>query len=225
MNRHPEIEELQDYREELLSPERHGEIRAHLRECSACREDLAAIRDLMDDLAALPVEAEPSRDLWPQIQWRIGAGSAREEARPRRTAVTLPVWQLLAASVVLALISGGAVWAYLAGTVQGPGAVVMEPAPRTVPAGAAAEYAAYEGFTDAVAELETVVEEGRDLLGPETIQVLEENLAIIDRAILDSRLALAQDPGSRTLRRLLSQTMRRKVDLLQQAAEVIITNS
>lgn len=224
MNRHPEIEELQDYREELLSPERHGEIRAHLRECSACREELAAIGELLDDLAALPLEAGPSRDLWPQIHWRIGARSAREEARPRRAAVTLPVWQLLAAGVVLALISGGAVWTYLAGTVQGPGAVVMEPAPRAVPA-VAAEYAAYEGFTNAVAELETVVEEGRDLLGPETIQVLEENLAIIDRAILESRLALAQDPGSSTLRRLLSQTMRRKVDLLQQAAEVIIKNS
>ena len=45
MNRHPEIEELQDYVEELLPPGRHEEIGAHLRECPACRRELEAIAD------------------------------------------------------------------------------------------------------------------------------------------------------------------------------------
>lgn len=225
MNRHPDFEELQDFREEMLSPERHEEIRAHLQECESCREDLAALTGLLEDLAELPVEAEPSRDLWPQIQWRISAGATPQRSRPRSSRVTLPLWQLLAAGIVLALVSGGSVWAFLAGSGRGPGSLAQEGAPMTTPAIFASEYAAYGEYSDAVAELEVVVVEGWEYLGPETIRVLEENLAIIDEAILESTEALADDPGSRILRRLLSETMRRKVDLLQRAAEVIIANT
>ena len=85
--------------------------------------------------------------------------------------------------------------------------------------------AAYAPYDDAVLELEGILDEGREILGPETIQILEENLLIIDRAIAESQEALFQDPGSRVLRRILSETMRRKVDLLQQAAVAIYANS
>ena len=225
MNRHPEVEELQDYREELLSPERHQEIGAHLRECPACREELAAIQELMDDLAGLPEEAEPSRDLWPQIHWRLN-GSRDRQAEPRRgRVVTLPVWQLLAAGIVLALVSGGVVWSALHGTAGGRPAS-MATAPATSPEAVfASNYQAFDQYTDAVEELEAVVEEGRAVLDPETIRVLEENLEVIDQAILESTEALAEDPGSRVLLRLLSETMRRKVDLLQRTAEIIIANT
>ncbi len=225
MNRHPEIEELQDYVEELLPPGRHEEIGAHLRECPACRRELEAIRELLDDLAGLPTEAEPSRDLWPQIGWRIGAQDAPSGARVRRRTVTLPVWQLLAASVVLALVSGGVVWSVLNETAPGPSALATAPAEETEGTLFAVEYAAYDEYSDAITELESVVDAGRDVLDPETIRVLEENLAIIDQAILESTEALAEDPGSKMLRRLLSETMRRKVDLLQRTAEFIVANT
>jgi hypothetical protein len=225
MNRHPEIEELQDYAEELLPPRRHEEIRAHVQECPACRRELEAIRELLEGLAGLPTEAEPSRDLWPQIGWRIGAQEAPTGARGRRRTVTLPVWQLLAASVALAILSGGVVWSVLNGTAQGPSAVATAPAEETEGTLYAVEYAAYDEYSDAILELESVVEAGRDVLDPETIRVLEENMAIIDQAILESTEALADDPGSKTLRRILSETMRRKVDLLQRTAEFIVANT
>lgn len=225
MSRHPEFEELQDFREELLSPERQEEIRAHIQECPDCRKDLAAFSELLVDLGNLPVEAEPSRDLWPQIRWRIEAAgtSVREPARGR--GITIPVWQLLAAGIILALISGGAVWAVMSGTLRGPVPVATAPASVTGPGASVAGYAAYDEYTDAVADLEMVVEGGRHVLDPGTVRILEENLAIIDRAILESGEALAQDPGSRTLRRLLSRTMRKKMDLLQHAAQMIIANT
>ena len=68
-------------------------------------------------------------------------------------------------------------------------------------------------------------EEGRTVLDPETVRLLEENLAIIDQAIEESRAALAQDPGSGLLRRILTDTMRRKMDFLRQAAVAIYANT
>lgn len=225
MKGHPDFEELQDFREDLLPAERREELQNHLLTCSACRDDLEALSELMDDLAELPLEAEPSRDLWPQIHWRIqGSGSGRRERSARR-GITVQAWQLIAAGIVLAVFSGGLVWTFMSATLEGPDMLATEAAPPESPVAFASEYAAYDEYTDATADLEKVVDEGREYLDPETIRVLEENLAIIDRAILASTEALAQDPGSRILRRLLSETMRRKLNLLQQAAEIIVANT
>ena len=84
MNRHIDFDQLQDYREGLLSPEEHEKIRAHLEECGSCSEDLAGLSDLMKELAELPEEATPARDLWPQIEWRIGGSEVAREGRPSR---------------------------------------------------------------------------------------------------------------------------------------------
>ena len=131
-------------------------------------------------------------------------------------------WQLLAASITVAMISGGAVWAFLAGTSQESIPVMAGPSSMAQPASLEAAYGPYD---EAVLELEGILIEGREILGPETIQLLEENLLIIDRAIAESQEALSQDPGSKILRRILSETMRRKVDLLQRVAVAVYANT
>ena len=83
----------------------------------------------------------------------------------------------------------------------------------------------YEEYERAALELEGILLEAQGILDPETIQVLEGNLMVIDEAIAESKAALSEDPGSRILRRILSDTMRRKVGLLQQAAVAIYANS
>ena len=50
------------------------------------------------------------------------------------------------------------------------------------------------------------------------MRVIEKNLAIIDRAIRDAQSALAADPASSYLNLHLAQEMRRKLELLRQAA-------
>jgi hypothetical protein len=222
MTRHLEFEDLQDYQEDLLPPERAGEISRHLEECPLCRRELQALRDLLDEMAGLPEEAEPTRDLWPQIQWRLREGKAGRMPRRGWAAVTLPVWQLAAASIAVALISGGAVWTFLSRAPEGPLAGSGPTVSTVQPAGLVA---GYEDFDSAIAELEAVLEEGWEVLDPETVAVLQENLAVIDRAIAESREALAQDPGSRLLRRILTETMRRKVDFLQQATLAVYANT
>jgi hypothetical protein len=236
---------LQDLQEGLLPPEVEEEVRRHLAACSRCRGELDALAKLMDDMADLPQEAQPARDLWPQIAWRIGReGKEADEAGPRVDPATeraplparpgpgvrrgrgwrvdLAAWQLLAASLVVALISGASVWAFLTGRGEGTEPAAL-PSQWTVQQVGWVE--AYGGFDEAVADLEAAMEQGRHVLDPETIRVLEENLAIIDKAIRDAREALALDPGSPVVRRILAENLRWKVNLLRHAVSAVYANT
>lgn len=68
-----------------------------------------------------------------------------------------------------------------------------------------------------IAELQRVLAEERSRLDPHTVQVLETNLAIIDRAVADARRAVEADPSNFYLRNHLASVMKRKADLLRQA--------
>jgi anti-sigma factor RsiW len=70
-------------------------------------------------------------------------------------------------------------------------------------------------YDAAIAELEEVLDTRRSKLNPETVRIVEANLAVVDKAIADARSALAADPASRYLNTHLANTMRRKVDLLR----------
>jgi hypothetical protein len=233
MKRHASFDELQDYQEGLLPPEESEAVRVHLEGCSACRRDLEALSVLLSRMGDLPREAEPSRDLWPQIEWRIGreTGAARGaempgpwEEKKRRRQVTLPAWQLLAASIALTLVSGGIVWIALSGGLRDSPTVASAPADVALaqPAGWETALDEYHG---AVSDLEEVLEAGREVLDPETVRILEENLQAIDHAINEAQAALAQDPGSKVLGRLLAENLRRKIDLLRRAAIAVYANT
>jgi len=252
MKQHLEPGTLQDFLEGLLPPVEEEEAREHLASCTVCRTELADLERLRQDLGDLPVSAEPPRDLWPQIAWRMegvrkdpvsgsdlvagsdagealssaeagGVREARKRGHPspgRR--ITLPAWQLLAASIALVVISGGSVWAVLSGrggTFE-PG-TTADPGPAQL----VAWEDAYSEYDDAVQDLEGVLEQGRDLLDDETIRVLEENLRSIDEAIQEASEALMRDPASPMLQRFLADHMRKKVDLLRQAAGAVYTIS
>jgi len=66
--------------------------------------------------------------------------------------------------------------------------------------------------------LERVLAQGRGRLDTATVRVIEKNLGIIDRAIRDAQSALAADPANSYLNLHLAQEMRRKLELLRQAA-------
>jgi len=72
-----------------------------------------------------------------------------------------------------------------------------------------------------VAELQRILAEGRGQLDTSTVRILEQNLAIIDRALADARRAVAADPANSYLRSHLASTMRRKVDLLRRATVIV----
>lgn len=185
-------------------------------------------QELLEMLAELPTEAEPPRDLWPSISARLGSRAASSEivdltARRARMArrVSFSIPQLVAAGLVLAMASGGVVGVAVSRVAPSP-TTVAESGP-TLPSLMAAD--TYEAYDEAVAELEAILATGRQVLAPGTILVLEESLAEIDEAIEDARAALQADPASPALNRALTNSMRKKLDVLRHAAGIIQSNT
>ena len=66
--------------------------------------------------------------------------------------------------------------------------------------------------------MQALLAERRDALDPNTVAVLERNLAVIDRAIAESRAALLSDPASQFLAAQLARSYAAKLHLLRSSA-------
>ena len=229
-------DQLSDYLDGELTLAEQAAVEAHLRECTACT---AVLNDLKRVVArAQGIDARPPQgDLWRDIAARIDAGAPsavtpfRARSQAKRFAFTLP--QLAAASLVIAAMSGGAVWsiAQRAASTAAPAANARiesaEPAasmPAAPASGFDAEPASYETvsladaqYDAAVVDLERALKEGRGRLDPTTIAAVEHNLETIDHAIQQAREALAGDPANTYLSSHLVEARRRKLDLLRRA--------
>jgi hypothetical protein len=86
---------------------------------------------------------------------------------------------------------------------------------------ATARTSAAQSYAAAVADLERVLADGRGQLDSSTVRVIEQNLQAIDRAIAQAQRALEADPANLYLNTHLAETMRRKLDLLRQAAALV----
>jgi hypothetical protein len=76
------------------------------------------------------------------------------------------------------------------------------------------------GYDAAIREMEEAAALNDGQIDPRTRQVILQSIATIDRAIADARAALERDPASAYLQRHLDSTMKQKLELLQQAANV-----
>ncbi len=205
---------LSEYLDGEVTPAEQAALEAHLASCDACRTTLEELRRVVTNARALD-DRPPTADLWPSVAARIGL-SARANARPAVRRVSFTVPQLAAASVVLALVSGGAAWLIVRrGTAPTPPVLVSERPPALLNASA---YPGDARFAAQVADLERAVARGRGRLDTATVRVIERNLRIIDRAIRGAQSALAADPANSYLNLHLAQEMRRKLELLRQAA-------
>jgi anti-sigma factor RsiW len=259
MTMHEEwTDKLSEYLDSELPDEQRYAVESHLSGCAHCTAVLA-------DLQRVVVKAQelqphpPHADLWAGVAERISDPRARGATRPgadrdaaargvsdvvafpqrsaraaRRISFTLP--QAVAASLVIALLSGGLAW-LLAGKLEGPApnmsAGVVQSRDANLPNQREAERPAFSPADDvqvatvgvadpqydaAVADLENALKKGRGQLDVSTIAVVEHNLQIIDQAIDQARQALAADPANSYLSSHLFETRRRKLDLLRRAA-------
>ena len=231
---------LSEYMDGELDGGEREALELHLLECDACAELLAELRQVVAGTARLE-DREPGVDLWPGIAGRLAprqhavsatpapSGDDALPLRPRRSAfdgrrIALTVPQLLAAGIALIVLSAGGAWVALSPGASPPLAAGAPSGPASA-AGAAGTAAAVPvtftpSYVAAVDELEAAFEEQRQRLDPETIRVVERNLAIIDAAIAEARDALEEDPASGFLNTHLANAMRRKVDLLRQATRI-----
>lgn len=217
---------LSEYLDDELPPGERAALEGHLAQCAECSATLADLRRVVARARALE-STGPSTDLWPGIATRIGAAAAAGPAvraiGMRRFAFSLP--QLLAAGIALMVLSGGSVW--LLRPASGPAAAptiassAVAPAESGLGAPASWQRRAAPGYDAAVADLERVLAEGRGRLDTATVRVLEQNLHVIDQALEQARRAVAADSANAYLNSHLAETMRRKLDLLRQAASLV----
>lgn len=79
-------------------------------------------------------------------------------------------------------------------------------------------FAADTVFGSEIARLQRVIAERRSELDPQTVNVVETNLKLIDAAVRSSRAALARDPASGFLNQQLTRALDKKVELLRTVA-------
>lgn len=223
---------LSDYLDDELSQDERLAIENHLTECAECRRTLQDLQRIVATAASLPPQP-PATDLWTGIADRLETRVVPFDRGRRRFAFTLP--ELVAASVLLTVLSGGAVAWLMSDTAQPQTATnagsSIEPA---APSGAADQVFAGGDpgivsavslgdvqYDAAVVDLERALEAGRGRLDEATISVVEQNLTIIDGAIAEARSALLADPSNGYVSGHLVEARRRKLDLLRRAAALV----
>jgi hypothetical protein len=218
----PFTDRLSDYADGDLDASERAALDAHLATCAECRTTLDELRAVMARAASLEA-TPPAQDLWAGIAARIGPAGGTARVSPfrrvfsaRRFSFTLP--QIAAACLAVMLLSGGLVWMARSGDPRAD----FDPVSgfELTPVSFADPH-----YDEAVADLQRTVEEGRTKLSPETIRVLEDNLATIDRAIDQCRHALSADPANVYLNTHLAETRQRKLALLRRASALATTGS
>lgn len=224
MNHEYVLERLDEWVADELPADDRQAVEFHLAVCGDCRAEAEALRALLEDVAALPLEMAPGRDLWAGIAARIepqadvvSITSARRWKAPR--------WLTMAATVVGVAVSSSLITLKVMES-RAPEPVAVAPAqsvaaPSTATPTALVAFApAEQDYEVAIADLERVLTTRRATLAPETVKTLETNLRIIDEAIRQSRAALEKDPNSRELTDMLADAYGQKLNVLQQAVEL-----
>ena len=221
-------DQLSAYLDGELPGSRRRRLEAHLAECAECSRTLADLRAIA---AAAPhyQGREPSRELWPEIAARLNEAEVvplraeRPSARPTVRRSARFSWpQLIAASLLMGLVGGGATWLAVRdrsperSELAGTGSPVLQPAltPKDV------EYAESQ-YDAAVRDLEQVLAAGRSQLDTATVRVIELSLRRIDLAIAEARAAVQRDPANAYLSRQIAANMLRKLNLLRIATNAI----
>jgi anti-sigma factor RsiW len=225
------LELLDDYVEGTLPPHEERGVRRHLMQCDDCRAEERELRTLLDEAAALPPEIQPPVELWEGIAARLEPRSATVALAPEipvigpRPVRQISWWMQAAAAIALVVTTSvvtlridGAGPPQVAAVQQQPAAQqAAAPAPRTA---LAAFHPAEQEYQRAIGDLEQMLGQHRDKLAPQTVATLEANLKVIDKAIQESRAALAADPNSRELATMLSKSYDAKLGVLQRAVSL-----
>ncbi len=196
---------LNDYIDGLLEKRREKALGEHLRACAECREEERALRALVGQARGLPATIMPDRDLWPGIKARV-EGNLVDIAAVRQRRPAMLHYAVAAAAAIVLVVGAVVVW-------------LLED-------GAPADYAennfthTEQEYLGAKEELLNALKAQEASLSPETVATVEANLAVIEGAVRDIRLALADDPDNPHLERILLATYRNEVRLLHQAVHL-----
>lgn len=185
MNAHVTHDRLQ----ELADGAADASVELHLSECTACQAELESIRGLKAALGALPREDRVDYSLFPAIKPRIS---------PRRN-----YWKAAA----VALAAGLAVAVIYPQLSSAP-----QPTKESLRGSIRGATSHYQNALD---EMIDELNARKDTLDPQTVAIVEQNLKVIDEAILASEKALAADPDNSDAAEMVASAYESKLGLLR----------
>ncbi len=211
---------------------------SHLRHCADCAALVTDLRAIVRDAGELPV-LTPSRDLWSGIESRIESPVVSlttritgehfvpdlNTAMPISHGTTWGARRLaIAASLLVAVTAGATYWA-VGRSVATPATVAATERVVTTARGnrvltVANRPTAEQTFDREIAELHNIVRDRRADLDSTTIAVIEKNLTVIDKAIAESKAALARNPASVFLADRLNHAYDSKLQVLRGVAKM-----
>ena len=224
---------LSEFLDGTLEAAEREAVERHLEQCGMCRTELEGLRAVLEQAQGLRT-VTPPRDLWPGIAAAIRAplglgtverqiiklptaawGTAKQPVR----ALTFTPRQLAAAATILIVVSAAITWSVGPGVPE-RGAIASAPVPSAAVLTSVELPGASEGLSAELDELEEMLAGVSDSLDPETARILRKNLRVIERAIEDSRRALALDPANEFLGAHLDREYHRKLSYLREATDI-----
>lgn len=199
---------LSEYVDGELETEEVTALEAHLEGCEGCREVLEGLRLVVRRLDAAR-DREPTRDLWPELLRRMATAGSTESRTPQ-TAARLSTLRVAAALTGMAVLAASA-WMWWASRnghpkLSGPAAPVISSEGS-------------DGYADAGGAWRDLLAESA--LPQELADPLQAEMAAFERAIEETREALAEDPSDTDLRAHLTQTLRAQMRFMSRAEEWI----
>lgn len=203
-------EERQTLADGTIAAERARELDAHLRACDACAADVARLKRVMTRYSDAPAPNAPLDELWPSIRSRIDQSKVVPLGAPaRKRSFTARHFGIVGGLVAAAVIA----------------AIVLRPS-RTIPPDSVGRDSAAAvttvadsatAYEDEARALLNRFEVQRAMIRPEAAQSIDRDLKVIDEAIDELKLAIANDPKNPALRQLLASSYRQKVEILKRA--------
>lgn len=196
-----------------LSADRARDAQEHLRVCSACAADVRALEETMMKIRSAASPAFDADASWPEIRARIEQSkvlsmpAGMNKATSRRGLRIAAGLAAAAAIIVLAVALPRA-------RARSSDAVVAGNAAPTALVPVADSLQSYEAEARVLLDH---LEVERALMRPEARAMIDRDLKVIDAAIDELNVAIANDPKNVGLRRLLAESYRQKVDLLKRA--------
>jgi anti-sigma factor RsiW len=218
--------ELSRFLDGSLPSKERTAVRAHLSECTPCRDVHADLLRLRSGARALGPIAPPDH-VWMEVAGRIRLQEAPTGARaaaPARPSPPRPgrsrpgIGQWLGLAAALLLLTFGLYWIERRAPEPPSTAAV---APAAVDSTTAELNLALLEYERAIGELESVAASGQSTIDPALAETIQQSLGAIDSAIAESRTALVTNPESEPARASLFDALSRKITTLQTTVSLI----